>query len=68
MRATTAGADRIEFKFDSVTNKTSADQNCMGQLTIIFKDKDHIREEWQSLKNGKNDEFVAFDLERKKGA
>ena len=39
----------------------------MGEMTIVFKDADHIREEWRSIKNGKLQEpAVTFDLKRRK--
>ena len=39
----------------------------MGQLTIVFKDADTIREEWTSFAGGKAGNSVAFELKRKKG-
>ncbi len=67
MRATpaTARPGRIEFKFDSVTNHTRADQECMGEMTLIIKDADHIRQEWCSYKDGKAHEPFGFELRRK---
>jgi hypothetical protein len=68
MRATApdAAASRIDFKYESVTNMTSPMESYMGQVSYIFKDADHIREEWTSLKNGQTFGEVGFDLQRKK--
>ena len=54
MRAT--GPDKpgaIALKFDSVSNLTARDQQYMGELTLLLKDKDHIVEQWTSFKEGK---------------
>lgn len=68
LRATTADAspDRIEFKSDGVTNRTAADQPYMAQLTILFKDADHIREDWTTYENGSLSSHATFDLTRRK--
>jgi hypothetical protein len=67
MRATAAGADRIHFKFDGITNLHSADEGYMAELILTFKDADNIREEWYSIKDGKLDAHAdVFDLKRKK--
>ncbi len=69
LRATTDNVkgNQIVLKSDSVANLTSADGGYMGKLTITFKDADHIQQEWQSYKAGKEAEKVVFELERKKG-
>jgi hypothetical protein len=65
--ATDASADRITFVFDSVTNKTSADQTCMGNMTIVFVDAQTIRQEWRSTKaDGASEDHADFTLTRKK--
>ncbi|MGH7292567.1 MAG: hypothetical protein ACREJT_15215 [Myxococcota bacterium] len=65
--ATGSPADRIELKSDGVTKRTAADQPYMAQLTIIFKDADHIREEWRSYENGAlGSAATTFDLTRRK--
>lgn len=68
LRATATGSapDRIELKSDGVTNRTAPDQLYMAQLTIIFNDADHIREEWRSYENGALGAVTAFDLTRRK--
>jgi hypothetical protein len=67
MRATSAGKDTIEFRFDSVTNKTSPDEQYMGQLTIVFLDSNNIQQDWRTLKNGQidADSHAKFELSRK---
>lgn len=68
MRAKQGAADRIEFKSDGVSNLTAPAETYMGNMTIVFLGPDHIREEWQSIKEGKVGEHAAiFDLKRKKG-
>jgi hypothetical protein len=52
MRAAAGQSDRIAFRTAGVSNLTSPDQTYMGEMTIFFVDANHIRQEWQSLKNG----------------
>jgi hypothetical protein len=66
MRATAAAPDRIDFEFDSVTNMTTADQDAMANLSLVWVDADHLRQEWRSFKNGKPSETAAFELHRRK--
>lgn len=69
MRAplTDASADRLAFVFDSVTNKTAADQACMANMTLVFVDADTIRQEWRTTAApGASDESTNFTLTRKK--
>lgn len=66
MRATAAGPDRIDFAFDSVTNMTAADQDTMADLSLVWVDADHIRQEWRSTKSGQHTEPAVFDLHRRK--
>jgi len=64
--AAKSSPDRIELKCDSVTNKSSSGQMYMGDLTIVFKDANHITEQWQSYQNGKpTDHNPGFELTRK---
>ena len=53
MRATGEDKGVISFHCDSVSNMTSPDQGYMGELTIAFKDKDHVTETWRDTKAGK---------------
>lgn len=66
MRATGATGNEIAFKFDSVTNKTSANQHCMGEMTIEFKDADHIVQKWRNVGGDHHGEGATFELARKK--
>jgi hypothetical protein len=54
----------IDFKFDSVTNRTSKDQLYMGSMKLTIVDADHIKQEWTSY--GGDHGPVAFELTRKK--
>ncbi|MBC7835764.1 MAG: hypothetical protein H7Y88_11790 [Phycisphaerales bacterium] len=66
MRAEAGSPDRIDFEFDSVTNLRSADDEYMGEMSLIMKDHDHLRQEWRSLKKGKASSHAEFDLVRVK--
>ena len=67
MRATAARGDAIELKFDSVSNLASESQMYMGQMTLVFVDKDTVEERWRSLVAGKaSDHNAVFKLKRKK--
>ncbi len=50
--ASDAASNRIAFKTAGVSNLTAPDQMYMGQMTLTFVDNDHIRQEWQTIKNG----------------
>lgn len=52
MKASASQGNTIAFKTAGVSNLTAPDQLYMGQMTVIFVDKDHIRQEWQSIQNG----------------
>lgn len=67
LRATRATGNQIAFGFDSVTNKTAADQSYMGEMTVTFVDQNNIVQDWRSLKNGKPlEEHAKFELTRKR--
>jgi hypothetical protein len=54
MRAVADGStDRIHLAYDGVGNFAGGDQMYMGDLTIIFKDADHITMRWRSFTGGK---------------
>jgi hypothetical protein len=61
-----APADRIDLKFDGVTNYTASNQTVMSALTIVFKDHDHMREEWSTMDKGPNGHRAVFEMTRKK--
>jgi len=65
MRATSAQPGIIDFKLDSVTNLDSPNTHYMGGLRLVIKDKDHFREEWRTVENGKVSEGAVFELTRK---
>ncbi|MBC7773352.1 MAG: hypothetical protein H7210_12720 [Pyrinomonadaceae bacterium] len=66
MRATPGTPGVLDFKADSVTNLASSDTHYMGGLRLVFVDKDHVREEWKSVENGKVSDGPVFELTRKK--
>lgn len=66
MRASSASPERIDFEFDSVTNMTAEDQDTMANLSLVWVDADHIRQEWRSFKSGKPSPHAVFELQRRK--
>lgn len=67
MRAAAASGDRIDLKFDNVTNLQSPTTMYMGHMVLTVTDKDHAQETWTSFVNGKEHETHAeFKLTRKK--
>ena len=58
-------AKSMTFTMVDATNLASPSAPHMEGLTITFKDKDHVVEEWRH-RNGDKVEVHAFDLERKK--
>ncbi len=65
MRCTGANGNDLEFKFDSATNVRSADEECMGELTVRFINDRTIEQIWTSSKGGKKEPHMVFTLERK---
>ncbi len=58
---------RIAFTFDRASNYDPATSNhVMGDLTLVIKDADHLRQEWNSYEKGKPAGSVAFELRRRK--
>ena len=66
MRCQRAAGGVYMFNFADVTNLKSADTEHMAELKLVIVDKDHLRQEWQSFKDGKKTEHVTFELSRKK--
>ncbi|MFN0012620.1 MAG: hypothetical protein ACKVS8_13360 [Phycisphaerales bacterium] len=66
MRCTRPAGGVYMFNTADVTNLSSRDTEYMAELRLIVQDKDHIRQEWQSFKNGEKTESVVFELTRKK--
>lgn len=58
-------AKSINFTMFDITNLPTPSAGHMEGLTLTFKDKDHIVEEWRH-KMGDKVEVFKFDLERKK--
>ena len=65
MRARTATPGRIAFEFDSITNFTDPSGSYMGELTLVIVDKNHLRQEWVSFKDGKAQAPTVFELKRR---
>lgn len=58
---------RIAFRFDHASNfDPKADGHVMGDLTLVFTDRDHLRQEWGSYEEGKPAGTVNFELARRK--
>lgn len=68
MRATADAANPtdIAFLFDDVTNWTGPGQTYMGQMTLEFKDSDHIVQRWWHFKVGAKGAPTVFELTRKR--
>jgi hypothetical protein len=65
MRATGEEHGAITFRCDGVTNLTNPGQMYMGELTVAFKDKDHVTETWHHTQGGKrSDEPTIIELTR----
>ena len=60
--------DRLELRFESVTNLSSPDANHMHQAEYTFHGDDRLTTRWWSMQNGKVDEesHVTIELQRKK--
>lgn len=65
MRAKAAGADRIPFAFESVTNLKPGGEY-MGGLTLVWEKDGTVRQEWVTFKDGKPQ--PAFSLRMRRGA
>jgi hypothetical protein len=58
-------AKSMKFTMYDITNLPTPASGHMDGLTLTFKDKDHLVQEWRHKAGGKVDVFT-FDLERKK--
>ena len=58
-------AKSMNFTMYDITNLPNASAPHMEGLTLTFKDKDHLVQEWRH-RNGEKVEVFRFDLERKK--
>lgn len=66
LRSTGTDPKRIEFHRDSVANLTSAQESYMGDMTLTFKDKDHVSETWTHTEKGKQGAPMVMELTRVK--
>lgn len=60
-------AKSMTFTMYDITNLATASDGHMDGLTLTFKDKDHLLQEWRHKTGDKVDVFK-FDLERKKAS
>ena len=60
--------DRLELRFESVTNLSSPDENHMHHAEYIFRGEDRLTTRWWSMQDGKVDEesHVTIEMKRKK--
>ena len=65
---TTDDENRLELKFESVTNLASPDANHMRHAEYIFRGDDRLTTRWWSMQDGKVSEenHVTIELKRKK--
>ena len=66
LRSTGTNPREVVFHTDSVSNLTSADGAYMGDMTLTFKDKDHVTETWTHTDKGKKMPPHAMELTRVK--
>jgi hypothetical protein len=67
MRASGNGeGNKVEFKFVRATNLKSENDRHMHDVTFTFVDRDTLRAEWASYKDGKPAHQMAFELKRQK--
>ena len=57
-------SDSIRFSFLDITNWTS-DSEHINALEIVFKDRDHVIEKWETLQPDGTKSSFAFELIRK---
>lgn len=59
--------NRLELRFESITNLASPDTGHMHQAEYIFHGDDRLTTRWQSMQDGKlSDEQAVFELKRRK--
>jgi hypothetical protein len=61
-----SGDSKIAFEFVKVTNLKSDNDMYMRSATFTFVDKDTLKTEWTSFKDGKETEKMVMELKRKK--
>ena len=65
---TTDDVNRLELRFDSITNLSSAQDHYMHHAEYIFHGEDRLTTRWYSMKEGKvtDESPVTFELKRRK--
>lgn len=59
--------NRLELRFESITNLASPDTGHMHQAEYILHGDDRLTTRWQSMQDGKlSDEHAVFELKRRK--
>jgi hypothetical protein len=61
-----SGDSKIAFEFVKATNLKSDKDMYMRSATFTFVDKDTLKTEWTSFKEGKESEKMVMELKRKK--
>ncbi|QOJ01771.1 MAG: hypothetical protein HRU70_15315 [Phycisphaeraceae bacterium] len=66
MRSTPgSGGDRIDFRFDSITNLNAAQDHYMGEMTLVRKGPDTLEQHWASFRDGAKVEGPMFVARRR---
>lgn len=60
------GANKVAFDFVKATNLKSDKDMHMRSVTFTFVDKDTLKTEWTSFKDGKEADKAVFEFKRKK--
>ena len=65
---TTDDENRLELRFDSITNLPTPDADHMRQAEYIFDGEDRLTTRWRSMTDGKlsDENSITFELKRKK--
>ena len=64
---TTDDANRLELRFESITNLSPESDHHMHQAEYIFHGDDRLTTRWQSMLDGElSEEHAVFELKRKK--
>ena len=65
---TTDDENRLELRFESITNLATPDADHMRQAEYIFDGKDRLTTRWRSMTDGKlsDENSITFELKRKK--
>lgn len=66
MRADVAGNGRLDFQFESVTDLNAADEVYMGEMSLVWTDKNRIEQRWRSFVAGEYQagQEMVFELVR----